>query len=113
MSRALIAKLNGETVFEKDLKRVANIGNLKIRKVWTNPSDMQFEKTPGIQIYAAFNRNSNYAKGGPSQRIRILAPRRLFVDRPEPYQRVDLVRQRHGYRNQINRHAIRPPLRFV
>ena len=49
----------------------------------------------------------------PPQRIRVLAPRRLLVDRPEADQRVDLVGQRHGDAHRIGRHAIGRALRLV
>ena len=47
------------------------------------------------------------------QRIRILAPRRLLIDRPEADQRVDLVGQRDRHAHRIGRHAIGGPLRLV
>ena len=49
----------------------------------------------------------------PSQRIGILAPGRLFVDRPEPDQRVDLVGERDSDRDRIGRHQVVRSLRLV
>ena len=55
----------------------------------------------------------DHAQRRSAQRIGILAPRRLLVDRPETNQRVELVRQRDRDAHRIGRHAVVRSLRLV
>ena len=59
-----------------------------------------------------FQDDPHHSQRRPSQRIGILAARRLLVDGPEADQDVELVGQCHRNAHRIRRHAIRWALRF-
>src|SRR5579862_2087396 len=78
------------------------------------PFDKQLrDDLPQWKSYFVVYGNSYRSQRRPPQRIRVLAPRRLLVDRPESDQRVDLVRKRDRDRHRIARHEIIWPLRPV
>ncbi len=62
--------------------------------------------------YPLLQHNPNHTQRRPPQRIWVLAPGRLLVNRPEPHQRVQLVRQRHGDGHRVGRHAVGGALGF-
>ncbi len=57
--------------------------------------------------------NPDHPQRRPSQRVRVLAARRLFIDGPEADQRVDFVGERHRNRHRIGGDEIVRPLRLV
>src|SRR5271165_5000851 len=108
----LIPQLNNESIFEKEHEAVDFVYNIQIifaermlEVFFYNSSQANFD-TP-------FKNYPDHPQRRAAQRIRILAPRRLFVDRPKPDQRVDLIRQRDRNRHRIVGHTIVRPLRLV
>jgi hypothetical protein len=57
--------------------------------------------------------STDHPQRRPPQRIGVLAPGRLLVDRPEADQRVELVGERDGDRDRVGRHAVARAERLV
>src|SRR5262249_49379710 len=60
-----------------------------------------------------FENSTDYALGGSSEGIRVLASRRPFVDHPKPHQGVDLVRNGNTSGDRLGRNGVVRTFRLV
>ncbi len=108
MAGALVAEVDLEAVREEAEEipgiRTGPPGEAAIRR-----ADL-LEKA---QAQAAVEDQPDHAQSRPAQGERVLAPRGLLVDRPEPHQRVELVGERHRDGDRIARHPVGGAERLV
>ena len=75
--------------------------------------DLRIEQTVQAEPQIVVQNQTDHPKCGTAQRKGILRSRRLFVDRPEACQQVDLVGQRHGDRHRGRGHVVRRAKRRI
>ena len=86
-----------------------------LRQIFVAANDAEVRPQVPAQRQPQFvlDDDADDAERGAAQRVGVLAAGRLFVDRPEADQRVDLVGERDGDGDRIGGHEIVRPLRPV
>ena len=95
------------------VQRMQQRDRLRQRLVAGDDAEMPPQLHAQRQPQLVLDNDADHAERGTSQRVRILRAGRLFVDRPEADQRVDLVGERDRDADRIGRHQIVRALRLV
>ena len=85
----------------------------KICKRVVNSKRLRVEEIDKSNLEVVLQHDADDAEGGAAQRVRILGPGRLLVDRPKAHQHVELVGKRDGDGNGITGHIVRRTDRLV